>query len=59
VTVPPRIFTELRSTGAVQPVNEKRFGEQFWELVNLELYRQDIGLMSGDPAFRSAESNIF
>lgn len=59
VTVPPFVFAALCQANAVQPVNEKRFGEQFCHLVNEELYRADIGLMSYDPTFRSAESNLF
>ncbi len=59
VTVPPRVFVSLRQSDAVQPVNEKRFGEQFCAVVNTQIYRDDIGLMSNDPTFRSAESNMF
>jgi CRISPR-associated endonuclease/helicase Cas3 len=60
VTVPRFSFAALRQAGAVQPVNEQRFGEQFCALISKDpLYRGDIGLMLDDPTFRSAESNMF
>jgi CRISPR-associated endonuclease/helicase Cas3 len=59
VAVPRFAFAALRQAGAVQPVNEKRFGQQFCALINEELYLKDIGLVSTDATFRSAESNVF
>lgn len=59
VTVPPYAFAELQRVDAVQLVNEKRLGGQFWKLANRELYRPDIGLLFDDPTFRRAESTLF
>lgn len=58
VNVPPRAFLALRQAGAVQPVNEPRFGEQFCVLVSKELYRDDVGLLWDDPTFLDIESTI-
>ena len=59
VTVYPNVFAEFRVAGAIQPVNEKRFGDQFYSLANTEAYRPDIGFMLNDPTFRSVESSLF
>lgn len=55
VPVPQRAFQALRAAGAVCPVRDDAFGEQFCVLENQSLYRDDIGLMWDDPTFHSAE----
>jgi CRISPR-associated endonuclease/helicase Cas3 len=58
VQVYPNQFARLRLVGAVQPVQELRFGEQFCALVSESLYREDVGLTWEDPTYRAAEANI-
>ncbi len=42
--------------GAVQPVAPEKWGEQFMELVNEDLYDPHFGLSWDDPAFVKTES---
>ena len=59
VQVPERAFDALRGAGAIQAVKPELFGEQFMELVNLDLYSKDhTGLNWDDPSFMRAESQI-
>ena len=55
VEVPSHARSALRQAGAVAPVREDRFGDQFMLLTNKYLYRQDVGLTWDDPTFRQAE----
>ena len=59
VQVPPQMRRRLLDARAVRFVREDVFGEQFALLVNLDLYRPDIGLTWDDPGFRLAEGLIF
>lgn len=54
VQIPEQGYKALKSVGAIQPVAEERFGEQFMELVNMEVYSRRYGLSWDDPAFISA-----
>lgn len=58
VQVPQNAFKALRESGAIQPVAEERFGEQFMRLVNSDLYDQKFGLHWDDPVFLKAESLV-
>lgn len=55
VQVPCHAYAALRQAGAIQAVDEKRYGEQFMVLVNPDLYHQDFGLHWDNPAFISSE----
>jgi CRISPR-associated endonuclease/helicase Cas3 len=59
VQVPEPAFYALRNAGAVQPVEEQRFGEQFMELVNDSLYDAQVGLLWEDPTFLAAEKSVW
>lgn len=59
VSVPRRIRDFLVATQAAHIVREEDFAEQFVELANSDLYRNDVGLTWEDPVFRRAESLIF
>jgi len=48
-------YDALYSAGAIQPVASERYGEQFMQLVNPELYHQSFGLHWDNPAFVSSE----
>ncbi|AWI79156.1 CRISPR-associated endonuclease Cas3'' [Parazoarcus communis] len=55
VQLPRNGFDALRKAGAIQPVAPERWGEQFMELVNEDLYNQHSGLSWDDPSFLSTE----
>lgn len=54
VGIPARALAVLLSTGAARIVREEAFGAQFVELVNLDLYKNDVGLTWDDPTFIEA-----
>ncbi|HBT96508.1 MAG TPA: CRISPR-associated endonuclease Cas3'' [Desulfobulbaceae bacterium] len=59
VQVPQSVLYALRGAGAVQPVAEQRFGEQFMELMNDSLYDAQLGLLWEDPTFVKTERLIW
>ncbi|MCY4358437.1 MAG: CRISPR-associated helicase Cas3' [Gammaproteobacteria bacterium] len=59
VQVPAYGLQALRAAGAVQPVNEEKFGEQFLELVSTNLYDEDCGLSWENPAYIAAERSVY
>lgn len=59
VQVPEQGLKALQAVGAVQPVNEVRFGYQFMELVAANLYDQECGLSWDNPGFIRAETGVF
>ncbi|MAR90768.1 MAG: CRISPR-associated helicase/endonuclease Cas3 [Pseudomonadales bacterium] len=58
VQLPEKSFRSLRQTGAIQPVQEMKFGEQFMELVNEDLYHSEYGLDWDEPSFINAEKSV-
>lgn len=58
VQVPEWGFKALVGAGAVQPVNEQHFGEQFMELVKPDLYDRVCGLSWDNPDFTAAENAV-
>lgn len=56
VQLPRNGFDALRKAGAIQPVAPEKWGEQFIELVNKDLYNTNFGLSWDDPAFLKTES---
>lgn len=56
VQVPKNAYEALRNAGAIFPVEPNRFGEQFMQLANLDIYHSDCGLMWQQPDFIRAES---
>ncbi|WP_416391182.1 CRISPR-associated helicase Cas3' [Alloalcanivorax xenomutans] len=58
VQLPEQAFRALRETGAIQPVQAEKFGEQFMELVNEDLYHDKYGLDWDEPSFISAEKSV-
>jgi len=59
VQVPQTVLRSLRETGAVQPVEERRFGEQFMALMNSDLYDEQVGLRWENPTFVKAEASVW
>lgn len=56
VQLPRNGFEALRKAGAIQPVAPEKWGEQFMELVNEDLYDKRFGLSWDDPTFAKTES---
>ncbi len=65
VTVHPQVFAEFHAAGAIQPVNKKRFGDQFHTLLGEtpeslpSTYSTQVGLLTDEATFRSPLSNVF
>ncbi len=59
VQIPQQSRSELLNTGAASAICPAKFGDQFIELKNEDIYFDDIGLSWDDPLFRSSESLIF
>lgn len=55
VQLPRQGYEALYSAGAIQAVAAKRYGEQFMQLVNPDLYDEQCGLNWEEPAFIKAE----
>lgn len=58
VQVPRLACDALEAAGAIQPVAEQRYGRQFVQLVNPDLYSSQFGLHWENPVFVRAESLI-
>ena len=58
VQVPQTAIRELTGSGAIQPVQRDRFGDQFMELVNEDLYDPRFGLSWKDPHHLSPDSSV-
>lgn len=59
VQIPQNGFDSLRLAKVVQTVASYRFEEQFWELVNMDIYDPESGLSWSDPNFIKAENLVF
>jgi CRISPR-associated endonuclease/helicase Cas3 len=55
VQLPRQGFEALRKAGAVQPIAPEKWGEQFMELGNMDLYNPHSGLSWDDPTFIRTE----
>lgn len=58
VQVPEQGFIALQKAGAIQPVNPRRFADQFMALVNMDIYHERFGLNWDDSVFIRAESSV-
>lgn len=58
VQLPRDAFDTLRKAGAVQPVAPERWGEQFMELVNMDIYSPDFGIWWDEPTFMDSANTI-
>ncbi|WP_148713838.1 CRISPR-associated helicase Cas3' [Chitinolyticbacter meiyuanensis] len=59
VQLPRAGYQALRNAGAIQPVQPERFGEQFMQLVNPDLYDDCFGLSWENPAFIQADRLVW
>ncbi len=58
VQVPQQAFIALQTAGAISVIREEQFGDQFWTLINRNLYNEDAGLSWDDPYFIESGSLI-
>ncbi len=61
VQVPTQAFEALKfaGIGIIAPIQPDRFGEQFWELVNLDhMYSEGAGLNWDNPYFIDSEKSV-
>lgn len=59
VQVPHNGFKALEKAGAIAAIEQDKFGDQFIQLINEDLYHDALGLNWSDPTFMRAESLIF
>lgn len=59
VQVARQVFAELQQVGAIQAVAEERYGQQFMQLVNPDLYHPHFGLHWNNPAFIDSEKLLW
>lgn len=58
VQLPHQGYNALLQSGAIQPVNPERYGEQFMQLVNPDLYHAHYGLHWDNPSFMTVDRTI-
>lgn len=58
VQIPEQGYKALKEAGAIQPVAEERFGEQFMKLVNMSIYSNQYGLNWDNSSFIEPEKLI-
>lgn len=56
VQVPKQAYDALFRAGAIRPVRPDKWGDQFMELVNPELYNENYGLSWDDPTLIGVQS---
>ncbi len=59
VQIPPKARAALIGSGAAEAIRPADFGDQFIQITNRHLYRDDIGLDWDNPTYRDAELDIF
>ncbi|MBD3806588.1 helicase-related protein, partial [Sulfuricurvum sp.] len=58
VQIPHKGFEALQMAGAIQTIAPHRFEDQFWELINQDIYDKEFGISWNDPTFIKAESSV-
>lgn len=58
VQLPRNGFDALRKAGAIQPVAPEKWGEQFMELVNMDIYSREFGIWWEEPTFMDSANTI-
>lgn len=58
VQLPRNGFDALRKAGAIQPVAPEKWGEQFMELVNMDIYSCEFGIWWEEPTFMRSANTI-
>ncbi len=58
VQIPENALNALFQHGRIEPINEQRFGRQFYSLIGLDLYDKMAGLSWENPAFIQNENSV-
>lgn len=58
VQLPRNGFDALRKAGSIQPVAQEKWGEQFMELVNMDIYSREFGVWWEEPTFMNSANTI-
>ncbi len=58
VQMPEHGFKEMLKAGAIKPIKPEKFGDQFWRLIDNDLYDGEAGLSWENPVFMDAEKTI-
>ncbi|WP_040727085.1 CRISPR-associated helicase/endonuclease Cas3 [Thiomicrorhabdus sp. Kp2] len=59
VQIPQKGFEALKMAGVLETIAPHRFEDQFWQLLNNEIYDAEFGMSWNNPTFISAESSVF
>jgi len=58
VQIPEKGFKELHKAGAIQTIAPERLGDQFWMLINKDLYNDVAGLSWENPTYIKSENLV-
>ncbi len=58
VNLPRYGFEALRMAGTIQPVAEEKWGEQFMQLINMDIYSREFGIWWEEPTFMDIANTI-
>tara|TARA_Y100001968_G_scaffold200732_1_gene184284 strand:+ start:1252 stop:3594 length:2343 start_codon:yes stop_codon:yes gene_type:complete len=58
VQIPQGGFDSLQVAKVIQPLAPHRFAEQFWGLINMDIYDSEFGLSWSEPDFIKAENLV-
>lgn len=59
VQLPQSGFDSLRMAKVIQTIAPQRFDEQFWKLINMDIYGSEFGLDWAEPEFIKAENLVW
>lgn len=58
VQIPQSGFDSLQMARVIQNIAPQRFEDQFWELVNMDIYNSESGISWAEPNFMKAENSF-
>lgn len=59
VQIPKNGFESLAQAKVIQTIAPQRFEDQFWMLINKDIYHPKFGINWSNPTFMSAEGSVF
>lgn len=59
VQIPKKGFESLEQAKVIQTIAPQRFEDQFWELLNRNIYDPEFGISWNNPTFMKAEESVF
>lgn len=58
VQIPQRAFIALKAAGVIAAIQPDKFGDQFWELINNDLYSKETGINWNNPGFMDPNNSV-